>query len=197
MRSRATASVYWPGMNSDIRNARKNCKTCDEIAPSQSREPLMLIPPAQYPFQQICADYFQLHGHIYLSVVDRFTGWPIIFHYGRSPPNSSLLIANLRCIFSTYGSPELLFSDGGPPFTSRELKQFFATWCVKTETSSARYPQANGRAELSVKTAKRILEDNTAVDGSLNSDKASQALLQYRNTPIKGFGLSPTQLLFH
>jgi len=60
----------------------------------------------------------------------------------------------------------------------------------------AEYPQSNGRAELAMKTAKRnILEKTTR--GSLNSDKAACVLLQYRNTPIQSFGLSPAQLLFH
>jgi hypothetical protein len=68
---------------------------------------------------------------------------------------------------------------------------------VEHRTSSAFYPQSNGRAELAVKTAKRILRENTASDGSLNSEKACTALLQYRNTPIKHLGLSPAQLLFH
>jgi len=54
----------------------------------------------------------------------------------------------------------------------------------------AEYPQSNGRAELAMKTAKRnILEKTTR--GSLNSDKAACVLLQYRNTPIQSFGLSP------
>ena len=197
MRARAAISVYWPGMNADLRNTRMNCHTCNEIAPSHPREPLIIIPHAEYPFHHICADYFSLSGHIYLSVVDRYSGWPIIFHYGRTHPTSNLLIANLRSIFTTYGTPEHFFSDGGPQFTSKALQAFFSNWRVTTHTSSARYPQSNGRAELSVKTAKRILEDNTAPDGSLNSDRACQSLLQYRNTPLPQLGLSPSQILFH
>jgi hypothetical protein len=48
-----------------------------------------------------------------------------------------------------------------------------------------------------VKAAQRLLRENTASDGSLNSEKACNALLQYRNTPIQHLGLSPAQLLFH
>ena len=68
---------------------------------------------------------------------------------------------------------------------------------MTSRPSSARYSQSNGRAELGVKTAKRTIEENTASNGSLNTDKACQALLQYRNTPLQGLGLSPAQLLFH
>ena len=197
MRKRASVSVYWPGLNSDIRKTRTDCSTCNEIAPSQPREPLVLTPHAEYPFQHVCADYFSISGHHYLSLVDRFSGWPIIFHYPRTHPTSSMLIRNLRSVFSTYGTPELLISDEGPQFTSQELKRFLHTWKVATRVSSAGYPQSNGRAELSVKTAKRILEDNMASDGSLNTDRACRALLQYRNTPLQHSGISPSQILFH
>ena len=60
--------------------------------------------------------------------------------------------------------------------------------------SSAYYPQSNGRAEAAVKTAKRILMDNTGPGGSLNTDKVSVALLQCYNTPLRDIDLSPAQL---
>ena len=91
----------------------------------------------------------------------------------------------------------MLFTDGGLPFQSSELHTFLRHWKVEHVTSSAFYPQGNGRAELAVKSAKRILRENTAIDGSLNSEEACRALLQYRNTPLLHLGLSPAQLLFH
>ena len=63
--------------------------------------------------------------------------------------------------------------------------------------SSVRYPQSNSRAELGVKSAKRIILRNTNPDGSLNNDNAVKAILQHRNTPIPELGLSPAQLLLH
>ena len=74
---------------------------------------------------------------------------------------------------------------------------FLEKWNIKHTLSSVSHPQSNGRAELSVKTAKRLIRDNVRNNGSLNMDKLSAALLQYRNTPLQGIGLSPAQLLFH
>ena len=48
-----------------------------------------------------------------------------------------------------------------------------------------------------MKAAKRIIYGNTGPHGSINNDKAARAVLQYRNTPIQGIGLSPAQLLLH
>jgi hypothetical protein len=196
MRSRAVNAVYWPGLNSSIREKRRNCSVCEKIAPSQTREPLQLFPHAEYPFEQICMDAFEMEGHHYSVVVDRFSSWLLVFHY-RNPPQAKHIILTLRSVFTTYGAPKTLFSDGGLPFQALEVKEFLQRWEVTHVTSSASYPQANGRAELAVKTAKRLLQENMNRDGSLNCDSVSRALLQYRNTPIKHLGLSPAQILFH
>lgn len=88
-------------------------------------------------------------------------------------------------------------SDGGPQFTSSEFTLFLKDWGIHHRLSSVDYPQSNGRAELGVKSAKRIILGNTNPDGSLDNNKAAQAILQYRNTPIPEIGLSPAQILLH
>jgi hypothetical protein len=148
MRLRAANTVYWPGINNDIKQSRKNCKACDYIAPSQAQEPLQLIAPSVYPFQQICADAFEISGVYYVAVVDRFSGWILIYHF-RTAITSQNVIRILRSVFTSYGA------------------------------------------------ASRILMNNLGPGGTINTDNASKALLQYRNTPLKGVGLSPAQILFH
>ena len=196
MRARAAVSVYWPGMNSSIAQIRRNCKFCDSIAPSHPRQPLHPLPPSEYPFQFICADAFELKGHQYLVVIDKFSGWLILFHF-LGNMGAKQITDSLRSVFHTYGAPMRIYTDGGLAFASQETKHFLETWGVEHIISSAHYPQSNGRAELGVKTAKRILHENVSSTGSLNTEAASKALLQYRNTPIQGVGLSPAQILFH
>ena len=74
---------------------------------------------------------------------------------------------------------------------------FLKSWGIKHRLSSVAYPQSNGRAELAVKSGKRIIRDHTTSDGSLNADKAALAILQYRNTPLQDIDLSPAQILLH
>jgi hypothetical protein len=196
MKSRASRSIYWPGLNLAIKQKRENCHTCNQIAPSQPREPIQLIPPAEYPFEQLCMDAFQIQNQHYLTIVDRYSSWLMVFHV-RGSPQGKHIVHSLRSVFTTYGVPKTIYTDGGLPFQGQVVQEFLRQWKVNNVTSSAMYPQSNGRAELAVKTAKRLLRDNTASDGSLNTNKASQALLQYRNTPLKHLGLSPAQILFH
>ena len=43
---------------------------------------------------------------------------------------------------------------------------------------------------------KRLIADNTAADGDLNTDKLQKAILQYRNTPDSSTKISPAQCIF-
>ena len=75
-------------------------------------------------------------------------------------------------------------------------QDFFLRWEIKHRLSSAYNPQSNGRAELAVKSTKRLLEDNIGADGELHTDKFLQAMLIKRNTPDPVTKLSPAEIIF-
>ena len=62
--------------------------------------------------------------------------------------------------------------------------------------SSAYFPQSNGRAEVAVKAAKRLLMANVSPSGDLNHDSFLRALLQLRNTPDLDCDMSPAEIVF-
>ena len=178
--------------------ARSSCRTCHRNAPSQAKMPPVEPDLPKTPFEKICGDYFQLGANNYLVVVDRLSGWPEVVQVksGSSSSGAKGLCNALRRIFATFGVPEEMSSDGGPEFVALETKDFYRRWGVKHRLSSAYFPQSNGRAELAVKTTKRLLEDNIGQNGELNTDKVVCALLQQRNTPDRDCQLSPAQILF-
>ena len=106
------------------------------------------------------------------------------------------LIDCLRSCFERTGVPEELASDWGPEFKAHSTNLFLKRWGVHHRKSSAYFPQSNGRAEVAVKVVKRLLCDNTGPNGSLNTDKFLQAILQLRNTPDPDCGLSPAQIIY-
>ena len=157
MKNRAHQSVYWPGISTAIINTRKNCNHCNSVAPSQPAEPIILSESPEWSFQQICMDYFFIDQHVYIIIINRYSGWPCIYHFKSGNANSMNLINISRDIFCSYGVPEEVSSDGGPQFSSHAFQTFLKTWGIDHRLSSVSYPQSNGRAEMGVKTAKRML----------------------------------------
>ena len=198
MGERARQSVYWPGIDNSIERTRKGCISCNRNAPSQPRLPPFKPHIPTSPFEAICADYFFFKGQYYFVAADRLSGWT---EQSRVRPSTSEsggngLIASLRSLFSTFGVPVELTSDGGPEFSAKSTNDFLERWGVKHRISSSYLPSSNGRAELAVKSTKRLLMDNVKENGDLNSDKVLRALLMKRNTPDPGCKLSPAEVLF-
>ena len=198
MLSRATTTMYWPGMTSDIDAARSSCKSCNRNAPSQAKLPPTAPELPTTPFEKIAADFFELAAKHFLVIADRLSGWTeVVQTRVRSPSSGSTGLCDaLRKIFITFGTPCEISSDGGPEFTSAETEDFLERWGVSHRLSSAYCPQSNGRAEVAVRVVKRLLEENMDKNGNLNNDRVARALLQQRNTPDKDCNLSPAQVLF-
>ena len=194
MTSNARQRLFWPGLDSQLRLIRSQCKDCNDVTPSNAREPMTEAPLPTFPFELTVTDFFDHKGFLYLIYADRYTGW--VETSLMSNGKASTVCNELCRWFMTYGAPTELSSDGGPPFDSQEYKSFLQRWGIKRRLSSAYYPQSNGRAELAVKSAKRILMDNTDSFGRLNHDKTARAFLTHRNTPVQGVGLSPAHMLY-
>ena len=73
---------------------------------------------------------------------------------------------------------------------------YFHTVFTWKRISSAYYQQSNSRAELAIKTAKRILANNTDGYGRLYHDRAANALLTQRNTLVQNLSMSTAIMLY-
>lgn len=193
MLRKARQTVYWPGMEGDIQHCRVLCESCDVHSPSLPQETMELTPSLDYPFQHTVIGMFQREGHTYMAYADRLTGWLEVPHLPNGA-TSNKIQARLRRYFTRCGAPEQMSTDGGTNLVSADMEDFYKNWGVSMWLSSAQYPQSNGRAEASVKTAKRIIRDNTSPGGSLDNNKATLTILQYLNTPLRSINKSPTEL---
>ena len=75
---------------------------------------------------------------------------------------------------------------------SEEFENVLLKWDIEHVTSSPHNPQGNGKAEAGVKIAKRLLRKSSAAQ-----EDPYLALLNHRNTPSEGIGISPAQRLMN
>ena len=120
-----------------------------------------------------------LEGESYGVFVDRYSGWPGVIR-GSTAMDFTKFMARL-C--EDYGCPETITTDGAPNLTAKEVEDFMRTYGIHHRVTSVANPHANCRAELAVKTIKRLLRDNTEAFGTVHTARFSRALLTLCNTP--------------
>ena len=195
MVNRAEQTVFWPGITTDINRTRAMCRTCVRNAPSQPAGTPVAPPSPSYPFEMVVADYCHLNGMNFLVMADRYSGWLSAWYVGKGDFDTDRLIEILRGYFSTFSVPAEISSDMGPQFKSSKFAQFLQRYGVHHRQSSSYFAHSNTRAEVAVKTGKRMIRDNIGQDGKI-TDKFVRAILQYRNTPLPDTRLSPAQIVF-
>ena len=194
MFERAATCLYWPNFRSDINMFQAACPTCRQIAPSNPALPPEDVPHPTYPFEHIVGDFFFFHSKQYLALADRYSGWLSVLQLASD--DSPHVIKALMDYSTTFGIPVTVSTDGASVFTPKAMKDFCRKWDIFQRVSSAYHPHSNKRAEVAVKSAKRMVQNNLGPQGNLDTDKFGRALLMHRNNPDPTTGLSPAQILF-
>lgn len=192
-KNRARLIVYWPNVDEHIQQKCQSCELCQFDRPSLPREPIKHLPIPTRAFQILSADWFDHKGNKFLIISDWYSGW--FFVRQTREADSKFFIKSLREAMCDTAAPDVIWSDQGPPFGSREVTDFLRRWGVRWQPSSPEYPQGNSYAELGVKNAKALIRK--CWDGrNLDMEKWTRGMLQARNTPHKTTGLSPAILLY-
>ena len=187
---RARETVFWPHINSDVRNIIESCDACQAYCRRQPRETLRQHDVPEKPWEKVGVDLFTFDHRNYVIIVDYLTNyWEI--DYLQDSTTSIAVIKKMKAQFARHGVPLLVFSDNGPQFSTDEFKRFAESWGFAHETASPLYPQSNGKVESAVRTAKDIMKKAK----HSNSD-AWGAVLEYRNTPSQGLNSSLAQRFF-
>lgn len=185
---RAREVLFWPGIAKDIEDYVKRCKVCQENSNKPSKEPMVLVPIPDAPWNKIGTDIFEYGKKSYLILVDYYSGFIEVASLGNNT-SSNAVVNVMRENFSRYGIPDTVISDNGPQFSCRNFKLFSIEWGFNHITSSPYYAQSNGKSERAVQTVKKILKKSidSGSDFFLN-------LLSFRNTPRDNLN-SPAQLM--
>ena len=169
---RARECLFWPGMQSDIRETCLSCGICSQYHAERPTEPMLSHEIPSRPWSKISVDLFALDGKQYFVMID---------HYSDYFELEALRNVTASTVIS-------VISDNGPQFDCHEFSRFARDYGFALVKSSPYHSRGNGKAESAVKIAKNILKKSREEDPYI-------ALLAYRNTPQQGHVNSPAQRL--
>ena len=117
-----------------------------------------------------------------------FSKYPFIYQISSKTAQS--INKKLQNLISQYGPPKRLYSDNGPPFSSKAFQKFLTSQYIDHITSSPLYPKSNGFIEQQIKTIKTAL-----ATASYSGKSLDDLLLSLRSTPIGRHLPSPQEIL--
>ena len=97
------------------------------------------------PWSRVSTDLFTLGNTDYVVLVGSYSDF---LKVGKlKGTTSSAIIEFLKEEFSRHGIPDVLVSDNGPQYTSREFTDFTTEWEIKHVTSSPYHARYNRKSE--------------------------------------------------
>jgi hypothetical protein len=181
----ARQHCYWPGISKDIERMIASCYECIQASNTPIKATLASWPMSLQPGQRVHLDFAgPLHGHMVLIIVDSYSKW-----IDAKPMKNATAYATLKFLLryaADNGMPQLLVSDNGTQFTSKQFQQFCKENGIKHRTSPVYHPQSNGQAEKMVQVYKNFIKKKSLEAGNNVFDidlATSQFLLCYRTTP--------------
>ena len=80
----------------------------------------------------LVADHFSLHGHNFLVIANRFTGWNAIVSTTPGKFDGQHLVTILKDFCATWNIPEHITTNGGPQMMSGVFNQRLKDWASHT-----------------------------------------------------------------
>ena len=183
--------VWFPSMDKLVETNVKSSLACQIATPVTSREPLIMSTLPDQPCEEMSVDFSHVDREILLLVIDDYSRFPLVEPV--SSEAASAVIPTLDKIFATFGTPNVVKSDNGPPFNGQDFAKFADVLGFKYRKVTPLWLRANGEVESFVKTTKKCVK--AAKSEGNNWRKEMQAFRRnYRTTPHSTTGVAPPTL---
>lgn len=148
--NRVQESYYWPKMVKEIAEYVKKCDAC-----KANKSPTYVVrhemgesKPLTEPWRVLAIDYLgplprsKLGNNVLFVALDCFTKFIILVPVRKADTKAVIKILEER-VFCKFGVPEIIISDNGTPFTSKNFENFLGDNGVKQWKNAVYHPQHN------------------------------------------------------
>lgn len=186
--------VWFPGIDQLTKELIDRCTACTANFDPKRREPLKMTELPRSPWSQLSTDFFGPlpSGHYLLALRCDRTRYPEVEIITSLSANTVIPVYDK--IFAARGIPDILKSDNGTPFQSREFAQFSEYLGFKHQKVTPYWPEANGGAENFMKTLGKLCK-SAQLEGRPWKQELYKFLRNYRATPHCSTGIAPATAL--
>lgn len=186
--------VWFPNMSQMIESSIKSCYAFQVATVERKRSPLSMSKFPEKPWSERSMYFYTLsNGRELLVLIDDHSRFPIV--QAISSTSFRHLKPKLDDIISTYGIPDVIWTDNGPPFNGKEFAEYAVSLGFKQRKITPLWPEANGEAERFMRTIGKVVRTAKA-EGKQLEDQLNNFLRNYRTSRHPSTGCSPSSLLF-
>ena len=187
--------VWFPGIDKLVEECVAECIPCQATTQVKNSEPLQMTNLPKSPWQNVSVDFCGPFpsGDYLLVVIDDHSRYPEVEILKTTSSKST--IPRLDKIFSSFGVPQEVKTDNGPPFNSTDFRTFAQYLGFSHRKITPYWPQANGEVERFMRTLEKAIR-TAQIEGKPWKQELYTFLRNYRATPHSTTDVPPYDAMF-